>query len=258
MQTTTKLEPGQTFDLNIRLVPGQATSTRQSVGIKCYEEGTSATFRFVLDLLANQRQSMNIIPKFLDFGLVVPGEEVNRVITFREVPTDRFSISKIDVGTLPLTFTTQETTALDGMNHYQIDLRFNLKDEKIEGKQQSEIVFSTDSHQYPVIKIPVIYEAAPFVYAVPSIVSFGTIKVKEKTETEIEFESRNGSPVDVKVELLPDGVTFEKNDNVYRVGFMANNTGIWRDEIKLILTSGGQHIPLSLKCVAFVQETVSK
>jgi hypothetical protein len=144
------------------------------------------------------------------------------------------------------------------MNQYQIDLRFNLKDEKIEGKQQSEIVFSTDSHQYPVITIPVVYEAAPFIDAVPSIVSFGTMRVKEKTETEIEFESRHGKPVAVKVESLPDGVTFEKNGNIYRVGFIAKKTGIWQGEIKLILTSGERQVPFSLRCAAFVRETISK
>lgn len=253
IETTAKLEPGKTFPMEIRLLSGQSTSTRQTVGMKCYEEGSGEPVRFSLDLLASQRRSLEVVPTGLDFGLVVPGEEVTRTVMLKEVPTDRFSISKVDVGDLPLTWTKQESTALDGMEHYQFDLKFTLADEKIEGEQQGEIVFTTDSRQRPQVRIPVVYEATPLVRAIPSIISFGTVKVGEKAYADVEFISRNGDPVEVEVESLPEGVTFEKKENAYQVGFVSEKNGIWTGMIRLSITFDDHERPLPLKCVAFVQ-----
>jgi hypothetical protein len=254
IDTATKIESGKSFLLKISLISSQSISTRQTVGMKCYEEGSGILQQFTLDLFANQRESMEIVPKSLDFGFVTPHEEVKRTVTLKEVPTDRFSISKINFGNLPLTCAMQEMTALDGMKYYQTELRFLLKNEKIEGKQRDEIVFITDSHQFPQIKIPVTYEVAPIVQAIPSIVSFGTVRVGEKNRTEVKFESRNGYPVEVILESLPEGITFEKSDKVYHIDFVPKKIGIWENEMKLILVAGSCQFPCSLKCVAFVQE----
>jgi hypothetical protein len=253
IETIVKIEPSKLFLLEISLISSQSISTRQMVGMKCYEEGSGISQQFSLDLFANQRESMEIVPKSLDFGLVIPHEEVRRTVTFKEVPTDRFSVSKIDFGNLPLTYVIQEMVALDGMKYYQTELQFILKDERIEGKQHGEIMFITDSYQFPQVKIPVIYEVAPIVQAIPGIVSFGTVRVGEKNRTEVKFESRNGFPIEVKVESLPEGITFEKKGEVYQVDFVSKNEGVWRNEIKLILVSGSHQIPTSLPCVAFVR-----
>jgi hypothetical protein len=254
LKTATKLEAGQAFSLEIRLITSRTTSTRQTVGMKCFEESTQASQQFTLDLFANQRQSMEVTPGSLDFGIVNPGEEDSRVIVLKEVPTDRFSISKIEVGSLPLKTTIHEMVAVDGMNHYQIDLYFKLMDENIEGKREDFITITTDSRQFPQMKIPVIYEASSSIRAIPSVVSFGTVKVGEKVVSEIEFESRGNGSVEVKVESLPGGVRFEKHGDKYQVQFNAQSAGIWEGVIKLTLKSGNRKVQLSLECAAFVQD----
>jgi hypothetical protein len=254
IKESTKLEPGGKKEMEVIFQSGASTSARQTIVMKCYEEGTGVSQTFPLELFGNQRRSMEIMPTSLDFGLVVPSEEVFRTINLKEMPTDRFTILKVDVGQLPITYTRQEEIAPDGLKFYRTEFKFVLQDEKIEGNQSGVIEFTTDSKQFPNVKIPVVYKVAPVIRAIPSIVSFGMLKVGEKAESKVEFEARTGEPVAAIVKSLPNSVTFEKKSDAYLVSFMPEQSGIWENVLELELKSGSNILPLPLKCVAFVKE----
>ena len=195
---------------------------------------------------------MEVIPTSLDFGLVVPGEEVVRTVMLKEVPTDRFTISKIDFGQLPLTFAKQEEITLDGLKFYRTELTFALVDDKIEGKQSETVEFATDSKQFPNVRIPVIYEVASIIQTKPRVVSFGTVKVGEKAHEDIEFSTRSGRPVVAFVESLPNEVSFECRGGAYQVSFAPQTTGVWSGKICLNFDIAGVRTPCAIKCVAYV------
>jgi hypothetical protein len=258
LKRDTKLEPGKQINFEIALRATSAASTRQWIEIKCFEEKSHNSQIISIELLGSQRLSMNVSPRTLNFGKIIPNEKIERTVTLQEVPTDRFKIEKIEAGNLPISTRVETEIEKTGLNFYKLKMQLSVsKNSKVFqtlGSHEDIIIIRTDSRIYPQIVIPIVYEIPPVIRAIPSIISFGTVKKGETAQCNVEFESRNKKTVKFKIKSLPDEMSFEKKGTVCMFNFTAKETGIWEGTVQLDLTEGFYHEILPLKCAAFVTE----
>jgi len=165
-----ELAPSQTKNLGVAFRSTSAPSQRHSVFLTCFEKGTGVSRQVELFLFGSQRKSMVVTPTRLDYGRVVPGESYCRTVCLREVPTDRFVLKNVDLGELPIVHEIEETKGEDGLAVYRIRLRLNV-DDGSSGQNAGNLGLTTDSLVRPQVTIPVKFETAAPVRAVPSVVS---------------------------------------------------------------------------------------
>ena len=256
------IKPGEKLVMDVNFTPNGSISTRQTIGITCFEEGTEALQSFVLELLGNQRRSMEVRSSELNFGTILPGQRVDRVVVLKEVPTDRFKIEKIEVGVIPVSFSTETIEEADKLNLYRTRVSFLAEENaalfQTPGKQTGKIIFYTDSHQYPEVVIPVVFEIPPAIRAIPSILSFGMVPEGQRREIEVEFISRNGENIEISFKSTPEFVTVKPltkdGASFVIIQFSAKDPGIWEGEIALELKAGSLIENLNLKYAAYVQK----
>jgi len=252
----TKLASGGTLDLKILTKPASSTSLRNSVGLTFYEAGNGMSRRVQLALIGSQRESMEVTPTKLDFGIVVPGKVCSRVVSLREKPTDRFVLKEVGSGDLPLSHNVETTKDSNGLATYRVHLELNVKDESL-GEQHGELVLSTDSDVRPKVTIPVLFKTESPLRATPSVISLGTVVVGDAREERVQLVSRSGEPVTAQIECCPEecAIVFDRKKNPTEMVVVINlkQAGIWQGIIKLRAKDATKEQAVAIRCVAYVQ-----
>ncbi len=250
----TTLAPGEALGITVATKPTGSTSLRNLVTLTFYEKGSGASRSVQLSLIGNQRESMEVTPTTVDFGLLVPGRRCRRLISLREKPTDRFLLKTIDPGKLPITHNVEVARDKDGLRTYRVTLDLSLN-EGWSGECRGALQVATDSYIRPTITVPVRFEVEPPVRAIPSVISFGTLPVGESRQETVEFVSRYGDPVEVRIEDHPDecSLTLELNNGRPKMIVEARlkGCGVWQGTIRAIAIVRAQEHVIAIRCAGY-------
>jgi len=253
-----ELGPGETRRFGVSVTPARVPAQRHSISLTFFEKGTGESKRVNLWLVASSPESAHWTPPSLDFGQVVPGKQYSRTVTISEVSADRFVLKKIDTDDLPLAHEVAESKDGDGLCTYRI--RLTLKpDDSWSGEHAGELCLVTDSRVQPRVTIPVRFEIAPVVRAVPSVVSLGTAVVGELRERRVRLVSRSGEAVTVKIVSVPKECSVEVDQRgrspelIVRVKL--NAPGIWQDIIRGNVRTASTEEAIEIRCVGYGKES---
>ena len=247
------IAPNDTKTLSVALHP--KGSFHHAVALTLFDKGSPVPRRVTLDLLGVTRASMKITPKAVDFGVVVPGSSISRTVLLTEVPTDRFSILTVDTGSLPITWKTEESKDNNGLSSYLLRLGLNVA-QAAPTRHEGAIVVTTNSISRPRVAIPIAFHVAPYVRAVPSVVSLGTIRVGDVREQKIQFVSRDGAPISLTIDkTAEDCVTAVDNTHPAQllVRLRPQTVGIWQRQLRITAHSASRHELVEINCVAYVE-----
>ena len=253
----TELAPGKIFDLKVVTKASGSTSLSNSIGLTFYEKGNGTPRQVQLSLIGSQRESMEIAPTKLDFGLMIPGKPCSRTVTLREKPTDRFVLKDVDIGNLPLERRIEATRDQNGLATYRVHLELKV-DERSSKEQQGELILTTDSLVRPKVTIPITFQIEPLIRAIPSVISLGAVAVGESREENVQFVSRCGEPLDVQIESYPDECSITINQtkapSEMIVAVKLKEPGIWQGIIRVRMqTPSGKEV-IDVKCVGYGRE----
>ena len=185
---TTILSPDKSLDIHVVTKSDRSTSLRHSVGLMFYETKSGTSRLVQLALIGSQRELMQIVPSTVDFGAIGSVGSVSRTVRLTESPSDRFVLQRVDTGTLPLHCTIDGTKAVDGLSTYRVHCVLDpvgLKPDTYEGA----LHFLTDRKLGPDLYLPVTFRVTSPIECYPSMVSFGTVTVKDKPERRVHVTS---------------------------------------------------------------------
>jgi Protein of unknown function (DUF1573) len=253
------LAPAQILDLEVQSASPGTTSLRNAIGLSFFDKGNGASRRVPLSLIGSRRVSMEVVPQQLDFGLMVPDKPVSRTVSLVEKPSDRFVLTKVDPGKLPILHEIDVARGRDGLATYKVHLKLSI-DGKTSGAQRGEVALTTDSHTRPRITIPVTFQAARPVRAFPSVLSLGTIAPGEAHQSQVEFISRYGEPLDIHVGSHPEECTITVDRTVtparITVATTLKTQGIWQGVIKVKVGTPSGEESIEIKCVGYGRNAI--
>jgi hypothetical protein len=254
-----ELAAGETVELRVKVRSTNAASQRNSVSLKFFEKGTGVSRQVVLQLVASQRESMQITPDKLDFGRVAPGETYMRAVRLAEVPTDRFVLKNVELEGLPATYELETTQTKHGLTSHLVRVTLGVPEDMPSGVHTGGLHLTTDSHVLPEIRVPVRFEVAPRVTAVPSVVSLGTVPVGKPQERTVRLVARDGGPLAVTVESLPNECSVNVDDKAKPAELLVKVTlhsaGVWQGTITLKIRSGLRDERIQIKCVGYASKS---
>ena len=206
-----------------------------------------------LHLFGSQRESMRVVPESLDFGAIVPGEAVSRTVTLSEVPTDRFSVERLDVGELPIRHRLAFYKKISGLRVYRI--RCDLKPGPCTaGRYSGSLVVVTSSEQLPQVDIPVKYEVLSPVTAKPEFIFFGAVPVGTPVQERVELRACEGDDLTILVETVPDNLAVEVVDGDPPALIIRGNidvVGPWEGPVVVKAQSESWEERLKIRCVGY-------
>ena len=249
-----KLGPGETLDFPVTVHVSDTISVRQFVQLQISEGDSYASRTVLLELLASEIGSMKITPRMLEFGTIIPGHPYSQTFTLEEVTTDRFAVKKVDPGKIPLVHEMGVTEDHHGLRTYRF--RCTLRaDESTMGRHDETLSITTDSRFQPNVSIPITYEVAPSVTAVPSVVALGEMPVGEPRSQQVRFTSRTGDPLKVEIENAPAEATIQidnkQNEPVLTLTVTLTRPGIWQGVIKGKVQTRAHSNAIEIPCAAF-------
>jgi hypothetical protein len=251
----TGLAPGETLEVPVNVHTSDTISMRQFVQLTVSERDNYASRSLMLTLTGSQFGAMKVVPRALSFGTVVPGRPVTQTFLMEETTTDRFTIRRVEPGTLPVAHQVKVSEDHHGLRVYQVRCTLRV-DESASGRHAEVLSVKTDSRLYPNVSIPVTYEVAPFAAAVPGAVALGEVPVGEPRRQEVRFTSRAGAPTSVEVEEAPAGVTAEvaadpKAGPLLTLTVTLDKPGIWQGVVKAGVRSGARRETIVIPCAAY-------
>jgi hypothetical protein len=182
------LDVGKSEAIRLRLSAGKQDSVVQTATVTLIERGTGERKDMNLRVYANQPATMAVTPTSLNFGSVLAGQTSDvRHLRLDEVPLDTFVVKDIKAD-LPVVWSAETVQGSGGLRSYHITLQLDSTDES-PGIHDAEITVVTDSKYIAELPIPYSINIRSLVRAVPSSVSFGTLRVGESVERFIELEA---------------------------------------------------------------------
>ena len=255
LTAATTLAPGATLNMVVTSRPPGNTSLRNTIELTFFEKGGVASREVQLSLIGSMRASMDVVPRELDFGVMVPGNLTSRIVSLVEKPTDRFTVKQVDAGDLHFVHDMKVTRGRDGLATYRLHLKLSIDDES-PGEHEGSLVLTTDSHTRPKVTIPVKFKVEPPIRSVPSVISLGSITLGETHLSQVQFLSRDHKLLDIQVESHPDECEIRinkvANPPEMSVAFRLKTLGIWQGAVKVkAVTVSGEKI-IEIKCIAYV------
>lgn len=253
------LEPSRSLDLELTMrVPG-STSLREPAILPLYEKDTGSSKQVSFLILGTHRKLMDISPDHVDFGSVVPRRTYTRTVLLKELPTDRFALLGVEVGTLPLTYEIERRRDSNGLSIHKLDLALSVPEGATSGKTRSVVALNLDGHERQRAHVPVSYEVEPPIKISPSAVSFGTIGIGEEHERILQIIPDDGSSIEsVRFQCSP-GCAVEVDRGTkpveITVGVRLKKPGIWIGKITIdVETESGLKQTLEVTGTAYVSE----
>ncbi len=252
------LAPGGQVGLSLALNTGNSSSLRHNVTLQCFEEETGKSCRTWFFVFASQQESMKVVPAWLDFGKIMPGETVSRTVTLSEVPTDRFTVQGVDTGDPCLGSAVESYQKDDGLIVYRIGFKL-APGESRAGSHTGTVVVATDSQQLPRVEIPVRYQVPSHVAAIPGTISFGSVPVGTVVSEQVQLHSTDGDALAVSVESPPKGgaIAVDESSDPVTLTIQCNvdQLGIWKESAKVTVKGRSWEETVEIKCLAFATET---
>jgi hypothetical protein len=255
MESAKKLLPLESFDLNLAISTGKNVIGRQNIMIECFEEGTGKQIRFPLEVFCAQRESIEISPLVLNLRSGENGESATASIFLHEVSMDRFEINSVemDIGQ-DFSYSIQSTQNVSQLMTYQITISCNLT--KIMPGTDGIIRINTTSSLTPVITIPVYTFIEPDLQIIPASLSFGVTDVGKTYKKKFTVKNQDKLPSIINMRV-PEFVscTHLVIDTSYEfeVEFSPHASGIWEDNIILVVSANGRNEEISIKIVAYIR-----
>jgi hypothetical protein len=251
----TELQPKESKEFKVSFTTSTAVSERHSVFLPIFEKGSGQSKRLEFLLLASQQQSMQIEPMMIDFGNVIAGEKYTRTINLTEVPTDRFSITKIDSNSKPIKGSFNTIGIHQGLKTYQAEILFSPNDKESEPLNDF-FVIETNSILRPNIPIYYTYKLLSDISAKPSTISLGSVAIGETVEEKITITSRKHEIINCRIQKVPDNCNAEivrqGNPTELLVRIKPNKSGIWQDKIFVVVKTSLREEVLEIDCVGYV------
>jgi hypothetical protein len=200
------IEPGASLTIPVSVKGGSQPLIQQGV-ILALTTPLDNTPRFVrFNLFGWQPESVETIPRGLDFGLVFRDQPAKLSIRLTESVADKYEIRSVDVGKLPITCTTERTRTNDGyVMHCRLDPS-NLSS----GEHRGIVRVVNSSRRRPVVEIPVRFGVASEIHARPGLVEFSDVSASAQTPPiTVAIEHRRHKPMKTVVLSVPDGVKAE-------------------------------------------------
>ena len=250
-----ELPPGESKDMKVSFQTSAGSSERHPVFVKVFEKGTGIPKRIEILLMASQQQSMSIEPMGLGFGRVVKGETYERTVNISEVPTDRFTILKVDSENQPIRGEFETLGERGGLKTYQVKAIFS-PDGNLPDREKNFFTVETDSLLRPKLQIPYSYSVMPDVYSEPSVISLGSTKAGTTTEETIRITVRGKDKFQCEIKSVPEGceVKIVKEGNPTELLFTATpkQPGIWQGKLVIVVTISEREEILEIDCVGYV------
>lgn len=254
---TKELAPGQKLAVEVNARSNAATSQRHKVYLSFREPTTGLKTPLALEILACQRTSLNLAPNRLDFGQVSAAKTYEQTVRLEEVPTDRFEITAVQGGSLPVAWELEPPATANGLRQYRLRVRLRPQGLAL-GRHEGELRITTTSAIRPTITLPVRFEVLPAVRAIPSVVSVGTARLGQPQRQEVELLSDAGPILDVSVEKKPAGCTVElpaqRGGSRVALTIVLSQPGVWRQDVVLAVRTEAQQHRVVLPCVGFGTE----
>lgn len=246
------IAPGEQQSIETTISPTNAESVRQYVTFTVNDPASGASRDVVLSLIGSQRVMKDVLPNSINFGTVATGHTYTRTVTLSETAADRFSLTKIDVGELPLTCTREEATDVRGLRSYKLRCELKCKDIP-SGKHGGVLRLHTDSRFGAEVSVPVAFEVPPLVSAVPSVLAVGDFPIGETREYKIDLiSSIELTASDITVAEVPDGVKVsvvsDSGKPKLLVTVALTVAGIWQGVIKATIRHGARTEPIEVLC----------
>lgn len=199
------LESGESHEILISVSHTTSRLLHETIDIKCTEPKSKKSKEFKLFVFGHRVIGAELYPSQLDFGTVGLGETSARIVTLSENNEDQFEIKAIDVGDLPITFKTEAScadSAINSLKRYKIHFDLKAVGNK-PGNHLGEISIVTTSARTGTLVLPIMYEVAKPVQAVPSTVAFAQVGVGDTSTEKIQIITHNQQPVSITVDEKP-------------------------------------------------------
>lgn len=262
IQSPVELATGQAKEFLVSYRATNQTSQKQTIMLPLTQKGLSENameraIHIPLVLFACQRQSMVVIPRVVEFGVLSPGRPCSRTLMLREVATDRFVVQDIDPGDLPVKHQIETETGEDGLAAYRVRLELEVGKE-YSGQYTRNITLNTNSVVHSKLVVPVRFSVPPQVRVVPSVISLGTFSLGQSREAKLRFVSRDGERINVQPVSNPDGCAIEVASNEgspeVTVVVKPEESGPFDGILEVRVTSDSQEWFLDIPCAGFVQD----
>jgi len=207
------IEPGASLTIPVSVRSGSQPLIQQSV-ILALTTAVDNTPRFVrLNVFGWQPESVQTIPRGLDFGLVFRDQPAKLSVRLTESPADKYEIRSVEVGELPITCTTERSGSNDGyLAHCRLD-----PSKLSTGEHRGVVRVVNSSRRRPVVEIPVRFTVASDIQARPGLVEFSDVSASALTAPiTVGIEHRKRKPVKTVVLSVPDGVNAEVRERESR------------------------------------------
>ena len=256
----TELSPGKVLDLTVLTKPPDSPSLRKPVLFTFYEKGTGASRRAQIEILGTLRLPMEVTPNRVDFGQVVPGAPSQRMVRFVELPTARFVLKGVDVGTLPSTHAIEEVQHSNGLRAYRLKLTLLAGEGEAAGTQISELVVTLDGVAKKKVSIPVRYSIGAPIKAVPAALAFGTAEVGKVYEARAKIVSSAHDDIRILECDASDGclarVNRDGREPEVVVEAQLARPGVWQGVVRVkVRTSSTKDQWVEIPCAAFGRES---
>jgi hypothetical protein len=251
----TELQPNESKEFKVSFTTSASASERHSIFLPVFEKGTGQSKRLEFLLLASQQQSMQIEPMMIDFGNVVAGEKYTRTINLTEVPTDRFSVTKISSNNQPIQGSFNTIGVRQGLKTYQAEILFSPNDKESD-LSNNFFIIETNSILRPKVSIPYTFKLLSDISAEPSTISLGSMAIGETVEEKITITSRKHEIINCRIQKAPDNCNAEivrqGNPTELLVRIKPNKSGIWQDKIFVAVKTSSREEVLEIDCVGYV------
>ena len=254
------IAPGIASELTIhRTPPGQRTlGFRDRIAIQIEDMTTQQKGTFIFEILGNcDGQTIFPVPETVNFGRIKSYDKVERIVRLSESNAEKFSIT--DIKSDNSAFKTKiDKNRHDNLRDYIIHIYLESA-ELLPGKINGEILIKTNHPRFAEFRIPVNVEILPQVRAIPSVLSWGIVKLGSYHKKSLQLKS-----IDDKTELVIEKIYTSNDiniskkkldDNTFEIEFgkLFDNLGSWQENVILHVRYSGKTTTIKIHLVGFVE-----
>jgi hypothetical protein len=254
------IQAGMASKLTIkRTPPGRRTlGFRDKIAIQIEDTDTKRKETIMFEILGNcDGQTIFPVPEEVNFGGIKPGGKGERIVRISESDAEKFSITEVKSNN-PAFETGIDINHNDDSRDYIIHINFEsagLLPRNVNGK----ISIKTDHPRLAEFRIPVNAEILPQVRAIPSVLSWGLVKLGSSYKRSLQL-----TPIDEKNQFtiekidIPSDIRISKKeleDNTIIVEFskVFDRPGNWQENATLHIRYLGNTNIIRIPLVGLVQ-----
>jgi hypothetical protein len=254
------IEAGKASKLTVKRVPpGRRTiGFRDKIALQIEETATKQKETITFEILGNcDGQTIFPVPEEVNFGKINPGDKGERIVRISESDAEKFCVTEVKSNN-PAFGTGIDINHHDNSRDYIIHIHFESAGLS-PGKINGEISIKTDHPRFAEFSIPVNAEILPQVRAIPSILSWGLVKLGSSYKRSLQL-----TPIDEKIQFviekidIPNDIMVSKKklaDNTILVDFskVFDHPGNWQENAVFHINYLGKTDTIRVLLVGFVE-----